>query len=306
MELKQITNQLIIKKERSIMTKLRPVVAEGKTIQVAERVWVIPDQRVPLVPNIGIIVGDESVLVIDTGMGPKNAQVVMKEVRKITDKKRMFFTTTHFHPEHNFGAQFFANESVIIYNQEQKLELLNKGPEYIELFKGFGEDIAEFLEDVQLVMPSLTYKESAEIDLGGITVQLFSRPAHTRGDQVIFLPEQRVLFCGDLVENRFFSIFPDEDAKGSAWIDVLENLQKFHADIVVPGHGEIGNNSLISECQGYLLKLKERTQELLNRNVNLAEAQQIIETEMISAYPEWEETQWIRAGVESFYRELSI
>src|SRR5229473_4027460 len=84
-----------------------PLVHAGKTREIAEHIYVVPDQRVNLVPNIGIIVGRDGVLVIDTGMGPKNAETVLGEVKKITSERIAYLTVTHFHPEHGMGPQEF-------------------------------------------------------------------------------------------------------------------------------------------------------------------------------------------------------
>ena len=81
-----------------------PLVSSGHTTQIAQDVYVILDQRINVVPNIGIIVGREGVLVVDTGMGPRNGETVLGEVRKITSKPVAYLTITHFHPEHGMGA----------------------------------------------------------------------------------------------------------------------------------------------------------------------------------------------------------
>ena len=84
-----------------------PMVQPGTTEQVSEQVYVIPDGRVGLVPNVGIIIGSEAVLVVDTGMGPSNAERVLAEVRKLTQLPIRYLAITHFHPEHGMGAQSF-------------------------------------------------------------------------------------------------------------------------------------------------------------------------------------------------------
>ena len=92
----------------------------------------------------------------------------------------------------------------------------------------------------------------ADLDLGGKVVQLRTwGRAHSRGDQVVFLPSERVLFTGDLVENRFYPIFPfvppyDVDVDGRHWITVVEELARLDPRIVVPGHGEVGNAGLLA------------------------------------------------------------
>ena len=89
-----------------------------------------------MIPNIGIIVGREGVLVVDTGMGPRNAETVLGEVKKITSKPVAYLTITHFHPEHGMGAQAFPASTIVIYPTAQKIELLEKGAAMINQFSG--------------------------------------------------------------------------------------------------------------------------------------------------------------------------
>ncbi len=84
-----------------------PLVQENKTIKVSEHVYAIPDGRVNLVPNIGIIVGSRATLIVDAGMGPKNGETVLRELAKVNKNAQLYFTTTHFHPEHVTGGQAF-------------------------------------------------------------------------------------------------------------------------------------------------------------------------------------------------------
>ncbi len=83
-------------------------------MKVSEHVWVIPDGRVNLVPNIGIIAGSKATLVVDSGMGPKNGEVTLREVRKISPNAPLYLTTTHFHPEHVSGFQVFPASATLL------------------------------------------------------------------------------------------------------------------------------------------------------------------------------------------------
>ena len=91
-----------------------PVVADVDPEEIAPGVYVIPDGRVPLVPNLGILVGERESLVVDTGMGPRNGLRVLEKTRALTDDP-LVLTITHFHPEHGFGAQVFKGEARIVY-----------------------------------------------------------------------------------------------------------------------------------------------------------------------------------------------
>jgi glyoxylase-like metal-dependent hydrolase (beta-lactamase superfamily II) len=285
----------------------KPLVAEGATEQVHDRVYVIPDQRVEFVPNIGIIVGDEAVLVIDTAMGGENGARVLEEARRLAGDRKLFLTTTHFHPEHAFGAQAFKGHATYIANTAQAEELADKGAEYVQMFSGFGPALAELLADVELVAPELTYSgEQARLDLGGIAAEfLYYGPAHTRGDQLVFLPEERILFPGDLVENRFLPIFPDEDAVGSRWLGLLDHIEALDPAILVPGHGAIGDLGLVEELRAYLSEVRARVETLRSDGRALEEIERAVDEEMRSRYADWDNEMWIGSAVKSFHAELA-
>jgi glyoxylase-like metal-dependent hydrolase (beta-lactamase superfamily II) len=285
-----------------------PVVAEVEPQEVAAGVHVIPDGRVPLVPNVGIVVGERAALVVDTGMGPKNGQRVLERARVLTDRP-LLLTITHFHPEHGFGAQVFEREATIVYNREQADELAAKGPAYTEMFRGFGESVAEQLEGVELVAPHVVYDGRAEIDLGGVTVDLWHEGlAHTRGDQLVLVRERGVLFAGDLVETRLFPIFPwfppaDADVSGSGWIGLLERLEQLPAGVVVPGHGEIGGLELATAAREYMLDVQSRVRDR-GAGRGAAELKAELEPEFRERYPDWDAPEWIGFAIECFHAEL--
>ncbi len=285
-----------------------PVVADVTPNEVAPGVHVIPDGRVPLVPNIGFVVAEREALVVDTGMGPKNGRRVLEKARALTDKP-LVLTLTHFHPEHGFGAQEFS-EARIVYNRTQQEELAEKGATYLDMFRSFGDAVAEQLEGVELVDPDEVYDGELTLDLGGTTVELHEFGlAHTRGDQVVFLPERGVLFTGDLVETRFFPIFPwfppdDADVNGSKWIDVLGSLEALQPDVVVPGHGEVGGPDLIGQVRAYLEEVRERV-SVASDGRSSEEVKAALEPEFRAAYPTWDAPEWIGFAVECFYAELN-
>ena len=203
-----------------------PTVDPNALEEIAANVFVITDRRVPLVPNIGIIVGNDAALVVDTGMGPANGQKVLDCARRLAGPRRLVLTLTHFHPEHGFGAQVFKGAARIHYNRAQRDELRAKGDGYLGMFKTFGPGVAAALEGTQLVQPDDVYEgSSTSIDLGGRTVELRNWGlAHTAGDQVVWLPQERILFTGDLAEERIFPIFPwfppdDASIDGARWAD---------------------------------------------------------------------------------------
>ena len=282
-------------------------VIENEPVEIADGVYVIPDGGVPLVPNVGIVSGSRGTLVVDTGMGPRNGQAVRRHAEQLAGDRTLFLTLTHFHPEHGYGAQAFDGVAVSVYNRAQRDELRQKGSAYLELFKTFGPAVAEQLEGVELVEPDLVYEEAAELDLGGRTAQLRTWGlAHTTADQVVFLPDQRILFTGDLVETECFAIFPwfppdDVDVDGDRWIAVLEHLERLEPEIVVPGHGPLGDAGVIATARDYLELLRSETRRLADGGASEDEAAAEIDLSMRALHPDWAQPEWIDFGVRCFY-----
>jgi glyoxylase-like metal-dependent hydrolase (beta-lactamase superfamily II) len=284
-----------------------PPVVRGEPVEVADGVFVIPDGRVPLVPNIGIVLGTRSALVVDTAMGPQNGKVVLDHARRVAGERRLILTVTHFHPEHAFGAQVFADHATIVYNRAQREELRRKGPAYIEMFRGFGESVAESLEGTELVDPDIVYEGEAEIDLGGRTARLYTWGlAHTGSDQVVFLPEERLLFGGDLFETRMFPIVPyfppdDVDVDGPRWMEVLDRLLALDPAIVVPGHGEVTDASVISGVRAYFSHLQAEAARLKAAGRSADEAIAELEPAIRERWADWDNPEWIGFAVRLFH-----
>jgi glyoxylase-like metal-dependent hydrolase (beta-lactamase superfamily II) len=142
-----------------------PVVRLAGVQELAHDLVVIPDRRVQLVPNIGVIGGRHSVLVVETGMGPRNAETVLNFAADYARGRKLYLTTTHFHPEHAFGAQVFADEATFLINRDQADDLKMKGPGYLEMFRGLGAPVARRLEGVELVQPDIVYDREYDLDL---------------------------------------------------------------------------------------------------------------------------------------------
>ncbi len=282
-----------------------PTVSNTEPESVADGVYVIPDQRVNLVPNVGFVVGEDALLVVDTGMGIASAQRVLERARELADGRQLLLTLTHFHPEHGFGAQVFRNEATIIYNATQLVELEAKFDAFVEMFSGFAPEIAELLAPVELVRPHVTYRGEADLDLGGKVVELREAgPAHTRGDQLIIVPSEGVLFAGDLVEHRFFPILPDADAHGSSWIQLLAELESAAYTTVVPGHGGVGGPELVRDLRALMETMRARTTELAGSGSSVEQIQEVLEPEIRAQYPDWDNPEWIAFAAANFHGEL--
>jgi glyoxylase-like metal-dependent hydrolase (beta-lactamase superfamily II) len=284
-----------------------PVVDPTALTEVAEDVYVIGDRRIPLVPNIGIVLGADAALVVDTGMGPANGRAVLDTARGLAGGRRLILTLTHFHPEHGFGAQAFKGQAHIVYNAAQRDELAAKGGPYLDMFRTFGPGVATALEGTEIVMPDEAYEGPTKtIDLGGRIVELSTYgAAHTRGDQVVRVPDVGVVFAGDLAEERIFPIFPwfpphDADIDAANWANVLEKLEAGGNEVVVPGHGSVGSAAILAAVRGYIEDLGPRVADRLKAGDGVDEIVRTLAPEMRAEHPDWDSPEWIDFAIRYF------
>jgi len=277
-----------------------PTVDPSAIREIVPGVFVISDRRVPLVPNVGIVLGSAAALVVDTGMGPANGRKVLDAARSVAGGRRLILTLTHFHPEHGFGAQVFKGAAKIHYNRAQRDELRAKGPGYLEMFKTFGPSVAAALEGTKLVDPDEIYEgQSATIDLGGRKVELRTWGlAHTAGDQVVWLPAERILFTGDLAEDRIFPIFPwfppnDADIDGARWVQVLSELASWNPAIVVPGHGDVGSVGILTAVRDYIVDLSNRVAAEKSSGKDADAIVAALAPKVRAEHPDWSAPEWI-------------
>jgi glyoxylase-like metal-dependent hydrolase (beta-lactamase superfamily II) len=288
-----------------------PIVDPSAIKEIATGVYVIGDRRVPLVPNIGIILGRDAALVVDTGMGPANGEKVLAAAKRVAGGRPLILTLTHFHPEHGFGAQAFKGVARIHYNRAQRDELRAKGEAYLGMFKTFGPGVAAALEGTVLVEPDDVYDDATTlIDLGGRQVELKTWGlAHTAGDQVVWLPKERILFTGDLAEERIFPIFPwfppqDASIDAARWAQILTEVASWKPAIVVPGHGEIGGVEIVNAVRDYILDLGNRVAQERKAGKGADAIVAELGPKIRAEHPDWSAPEWIDFAIR-YYATLS-
>jgi len=279
-----------------------PIVDVANVKEIADGVFVIGDHRVWLVPNIGIVLGADAALVIDTGLGPANGEAVLEAAHRIAGpRRRLLLTVTHFHPEHGYGAQVFRPDATIIYNRAQRDELAEKGERYIGLFRQMQSPAAAAaLDGTRIVMPHLVYDGArSEIDLGGRKVELQTYGlAHTRGDQTVYLPQERILFAGDLIEERMFPIFPyfppsDTELDGARWASVLNGFQALDPKVIVPGHGDLGSIRMAQDLAAHIEAVHAQVRSLKASGMSAERIVEEYKPKLIAAHPDWDHSQLI-------------
>jgi glyoxylase-like metal-dependent hydrolase (beta-lactamase superfamily II) len=239
-------------------------------------------------PNIAFVVGNGATLVVDTGMGARNGAIVVREAAKLSKNPKLFLTTTHFHPEHALGEQAFPPNTILVRPIVQQQEMDQYNTEFINMFKSFSAEAKTLLQDVKVRPPDMTFDKEATLDLGGVTARLFwLGPAHTRGDELIFVKEDSVLITGDIVQDKIVPNMPNDEASPKNWIAILDKLAPLKPRIVVPDHGPLGDGSLIAKERAWLVDVQKRSLGLKRKGTSVDEAGKLVTAEMKTKYPDW-------------------
>lgn len=274
-------------------------VPENAVTRVSDHVYAIIG-----FPNIALVVGTRATLAVDTGMGPRNGAIVLREAQRLAKGPTLYLTTTHFHPEHAAGESAFPANTILIRPSAQQEEIERRGAEYIDLFSSRSAQNKELLQGVKLRQADVVFDREAKLDLGGVTARLFwLGAAHTKGDELIFVPEDSVLISGDIVQSKLVPNMPNEDASVQGWLSILDQLEVLKPRYVVPDHGALGDGSLIGKERAFLADVQRRALELKRQGTSVEEAGKLVQTELKAKYPDWENMNPVPNVVRRVYEE---
>jgi len=188
-------------------------------------------------PNTGIIIGDDAVLVLDTQATPVMAQDVIRRIREVTDKPIKYVLMTHYHAVRVLGASAYKADHIIA-SQDTRDLIVERGEQDKASEIGRFPRLFQNVESVPpgLTWPTITFSGKMTLWLGSLEVQLLQLGrGHTKGDTVAWLPQQKILFSGDLVE---FDATPYAgDAYFKDWPQTLDNIAALQPQQLVPGRG---------------------------------------------------------------------
>jgi glyoxylase-like metal-dependent hydrolase (beta-lactamase superfamily II) len=281
-----------------------PVVKEGKTVKITQHVYVIPDEHVPQVPNVGIIVGSKATLIVDPGMGLLSGEAIAREVAQISKNADVYIVNTHFHPEHTTGDAAFP-KAKIVRAQAQQQDVEEMGLKWVGTFAGRSPEMAEILKGATFRKPSEVFEKEKTLDLGGVRVRLIRLgPGHTRGDTVFFVEGDGVLFSGDLAMRNIFPAFATPQSSARTWLTSLDELDRLKATRVVPAHGDMTDASVVDAYRGFLKALQVRVGELKREGKSADDTAVQLRGEFAAKYPNWAQPIRVHPAATVIYAEL--
>ena len=187
-------------------------------------------------PNTGIIIGDDAVLVADTQATPVMAQDVIRRIREVTDKPIKYVLLTHYHAVRVLGASAYNAEQIIASQDTYDL-IVERGEQDMKSEIERFPRLFNAVESVPgLTWPTLTFQKKMTLWMGKLEVQILQLGrGHTKGDTVVWLPEEKTLLSGDLVE---YGATPYAgDAYFQDWPATLDAIAALKPEKLVPGRG---------------------------------------------------------------------
>ena len=188
-------------------------------------------------PNSGIIIGDESVMIIEAQATPRLARKVIEKVRSITDKPISHLVLTHYHAVRVLGASAF-NAPQVIMSEKARAMVVERGQEdWDSEFDRFPRLFQGHEEIPGLTWPTTTFQGRMSVYLGKRRVDLMQLGrAHTAGDIVAYVPDANVMFTGDIVE--YHSACYCGDGHFHDWPKTLDSIRRWNVDAIAPGRGD--------------------------------------------------------------------
>ncbi|MCS6945005.1 MAG: MBL fold metallo-hydrolase, partial [Sutterellaceae bacterium] len=187
-------------------------------------------------PNTGVVIGEEAVLVADTQATPVMAQDVIRRIRSVTDRPIKYVVLTHYHAVRVLGASAYGAQEIIASQDTYDL-IRERGEADMKSEIGRFPRLFRAVESIPgLTWPTLTFRGELTLWLGKLEVKLLQLGrGHTKGDTVVWLPQERVLFSGDLVE---YGATPYAgDAYFEDWPRTLDAIAALQPQKLVPGRG---------------------------------------------------------------------
>jgi len=222
------------------------------------------------IANIGFILGEKCVAVIDTGGSVKIGQELHEAIRSITDLPICYVINTHVHFDHVLGNLAFVDEKPAFIGHAGLADAIEANRAFF--LEQFTEDLGPDPSEKSVVGPDKTVENTLELDLGGRTLLLTAYPtAHSHADLTVLDQKTKTLWAGDLL---FRERIPSLDGSLKGWLSAMDELKSYDVDYVIPGHGPSSSNwpEVMTAQEIYLNMLLDETRQAIANGLFMEEA----------------------------------
>ena len=227
-------------------------------------------------PNSGVIIGDDSVMIVEAQATPRLASKVIEKVREVTDKPISHLVLTHYHAVRVLGASAYGVNQIIMSDAARAMVVERGQEDWDSEFQRFPR-LFEGHESIPgLTYPTTTFRDMMTVYLGDRRVDISQiGRAHTAGDAVIHVPDQNVMFTGDIVEDH--SACYCGDGHFEDWGKTLDSIMAYDVDAIAPGRGAalVGKDAVeraIESTRDFVLSTYEPAKKVAVRGGSLKEA----------------------------------
>jgi cyclase len=259
------------------------------------------------VSNAGMLAHDDGLLVVDALMAPSMTRRFVAAMREVSRAPFARLVNTHMHPDHTNGNQFIEGAEIVASDacREEMVAAAraaaaaaakrapgDRGPKPGWIREEWWPELAE----VRSTLPTTTFSDHLTLRHGGREVQLHHYgPAHTLGDAMVYVPDAKVLFAGDLA---FFYAMPLCRGDMENWVRVCDIIRGMDVETIVPGHGPLGTKRELQDMQEYLEFMVRETRRAFDEGLTPEQAAQRID---IGDWAKWPEAERKEMNIATLY-----
>ena len=225
--------------------------------------------------NFGLVLTDEKPVIIDNDIRIRKSFI--SGMKEITRKSPGLVLNTHHNFDHTSDNGYYHKRGAISFGEEnvrREMEREENEGIWVKQMAGRPQKVEHLIGKLHVAPPMVTFRDKISVRYGGRLFEMVHiGHCHTKGDTVVWMPEEKILFTGDLLDYRTHPVA--RLGNFGNWIDAIRKLKKFPARYLIPGHGPIPTQpapKAWDEFRGYMMKLRSRTEAALKKTQNTGES----------------------------------
>lgn len=255
--------------------------------------------------NVGCVITEQGPVLIDTPMLPEEARDLHHQLRQLSDSDIAYIIYTHQHFDHVIGSAFLTRRTIAYSGAISGIKYLETSlaNDITLFFPDLYEEKKEIFDNLEIVLPQITFSSELKLYMGDRTLELIFVGGHSSASIVIYVPEDRVVFCGDNVVTGILPV--TANCRFGPWIEMLRRVEEMEVDTIVPGHGDIGGKELARNMRFYFEGMRDRVRSLLDDGSTMEEVLQRIDlTDCLPVPPSELLTQQVAFDISRMYDQI--